>query len=37
MAPRGRQLKAGEFVLLGSVVETKWCRWATWSRSKIEG
>ena len=38
LAARGRALAAGDFVLLGSVVETKWVAGrAIWSRSRSKG
>jgi 2-keto-4-pentenoate hydratase len=37
LAARGRQLKAGEFVLLGSVVETRWVEAGDRVEIEIEG
>jgi 2-oxo-3-hexenedioate decarboxylase/2-keto-4-pentenoate hydratase len=37
MAARGRQLKASEFVLLGSVVETKWIAAGDLVEIEVEG
>jgi 2-keto-4-pentenoate hydratase len=36
-AARGRHLRAGEFVLLGSVVETKWVRAGDLVEAEIDG
>jgi 2-keto-4-pentenoate hydratase len=37
MVERGRALRAGEFVLTGSLVETKWCQPGDRVRVEIEG